>query len=523
MLGRSPQNPYVIRVDEVLEPQIDDIREKGLAEDAVGLWSSVTIGLASTAPAFSLAATLGWLAFAVGNQSPAIILLAFVPMAFTAVAYRELNRVIPDCGTTFTWAAKAFGPRTGWMGGWGIAISGIIFMANAADIVGIYAVSFYEQVTDNADSGLADSKLLVAGIGVLFIWLMTWVNYRGIEGSARMQYVLVAIQYIALVALAGAALWAVAGGDALPGAESPSWEWINPFAVSDWTAFAEGILLAIFIYWGWDTVLAINEETVDSERTPGRAALISTVLLLGIYLLVTVALQAYAGVGETGLGNEDNIDDVFATIGQPLLGSWGGPALVLVILLSTAASMQTTIMPTARGTLAMAVYKALPERFGAVHPVYKSPSFSTVMMGIVGTAFYLLFKSISENMLQDTILSIGLAIAFYYGLTAFSAVWYFRAEALLSVRDFFVLFLMPLLGGIMLLAAFVKSAIDMWDVDYGYTVLFDVGGVFVMGMGSLLIGVVFMLIWQFLRPAYFRGETLHHDTPVLVPEPPPHL
>ncbi len=503
-------------MEEEFEPQIDDLRGKGLEADAVGLTSSVIIGLASTAPAFSLAAPIGWLAIAVGNQSVAVLWVSFIPMAMVALAYRELNRVIPDCGTTFTWATKAFGPRTGWMGGWGLAVSGIIFVANAADIVGIYGVQLWAQITGADPEPLLENKWLVMAIALVFVAVMTWINYRGIEGSARMQYVLVIVQFVVLLGVAAMALWQVYAGDAMPQAQEPAKTWLNPFAISDFEAFVQGVLLAIFIYWGWDTVLAINEETKDREKTPGRAALISTVLLLGIYLLFTVAMVAYAGTGRTGLGAPKNADDIFAVIGVPLLGA-AAPILTAVVLISAAASLQTTIMPTARGTLAMAVYKALPAKFATVNR-FQSPSFSTVMMGVVGATFYVGFKLISDNILQDTILSIGLAIAFYYGITAFAAAWYFRREAMRNVRDFFVLLFFPLVGGLILAAVFVKSAWDMLDPDYGYTTLFGIGGVFVMGVGSLLIGVVFMLLWQWRAPAFFRGETLHHDTPVLVPE-----
>ena len=503
-------------MDEEFEPQVDDYRVKGLEADAVGLTSSVIIGLASTAPAFSLAATIGWLAIAVGNQSVAVLWVSFIPMAMVALAYRELNRVIPDCGTTFTWATKAFGPRTGWIGGWGLAVSGIIFVANAADIVGIYTVELWAQITGTDSEPLLDNKLLVMTIALVFVAVMTWINYRGIEGSARMQYILVILQFGVLLIVAGMALWQVYTGGGMEQAQEPAKTWLNPFTIGDFEAFTQGVLLAIFIYWGWDTVLAINEETKDREKTPGRAALISTVLLLGIYLLFTVAMVAYAGTGRSGLGSPKNADDIFAVIGVPLLGA-AAPILTAVVLISAAASLQTTIMPTARGTLAMAVYKALPARFAQVNR-FQSPSFSTVMMGVVGGTFYVGFKLISDNILQDTILSIGLAIAFYYGITAFAAAWYFRREAMRNVRDFFVLFFFPLVGGLILAAVFVKSAWDMLDPDYGYTTLFGIGGVFVMGVGSLLVGVLFMLLWQWRAPAFFRGETLHHDTPVLVPE-----
>ena len=506
-------------MDEVLEPQIDDLQEKGLEHNAVGLVSSVTIGLASTAPAFSLAATVGYLALEVGNYAPAAIVVAFIPIIFIAIAYRELNRVIPDCGTTFTWGTKAFTPRIGWMGGWGVAVAGVIFMANAADVVGIYAIQLYGTLTGNPDpSEMTESKLAVGIIGVVFILVMSAINYRGIEGGAKMQYVMVGVQFAALIAVIVAALWQVSQGTQNPDAEPFTWSWFNPFEIDGMTSFVTAALLAIFIFWGFDTTLAINEETKDSARTPGRAAVISTVILLGTYVLVTVALQMYAGVEKSGLGSKKNADDVFAVVADPLLGSWGLPLLLLAVLISAAASMQTTIMPTARGTLAMGVYKALPSRFADVNPKYHSPGFSTVVMAVVATVFYIGFKFISEDILADTILSIGLAIAFYYAITGFSCAWYFRRDMFLGVRDFFVLFLLPLLGGLIMAAVFVRSAFDMYDPDYGYTVLMGIGGVFVMGMGALLAGVVVMIIWNIVAPPFFRGETLHRDTPVLVPD-----
>ena len=83
---------------------------KGLAVGSLGLFGSTVIGLASTAPVYSLAATVGFVVIAVGAQAPIAMILAFLPMFLTAYAYRELNEAVPDCGTAFTWSTKAFGP-----------------------------------------------------------------------------------------------------------------------------------------------------------------------------------------------------------------------------------------------------------------------------------------------------------------------------------------------------------------------------------------------------------------------------
>ena len=116
--------------------------DKGLKRGALGLIASIVIGVASTAPAYSLAASLGFVVATqngdsiVGVKAPSIMLLAFVPMFLIAIAYQQLNSAEPDCGTTFTWATRAFGPRAGWMGGWGIIAADVIVMANLAQIAG---------------------------------------------------------------------------------------------------------------------------------------------------------------------------------------------------------------------------------------------------------------------------------------------------------------------------------------------------------------------------------------------------
>src|ERR671928_802389 len=185
--------------------------DKGLKSGALGLVSSVVLGVSSTAPAYALAATLGFVVIAVGVKAPAIMLLAFVPMWLVAVAYSELNKREPDCGTTFTWAARAFGPRTGWMGGWGIIAADVIVMANLAQVAGSYG---YRLV--GLDS-LADNTFWTTVAGVGWIVVMTWVCYRGIQPTARVQNVLLAVEVVVLVAFAGYALVAVHAGTAPAG------------------------------------------------------------------------------------------------------------------------------------------------------------------------------------------------------------------------------------------------------------------------------------------------------------------
>jgi amino acid transporter len=198
--------------------------------------------------------------------------------------------------------------------------------------------------------------------------------------------------------------------------------------------------------------------------------------------------------------------------GETLVGRGLEVLLILSVLSSAAASTQTTILPTARTTLAMGAYKALPDAFARIHPRYLTPTVSTIAMGVVSIAFYVGLTVVSENVLGDSIAAVGLMIAFYYGITGFAAVWFYRRDVFTSVRNFFEKGLGPFLGGAMLLGAFVIAAYQYADPEYGSTTLFGIGGVFIIGIGALLLGVVVMLISNMVAPAFFRGETLAKRT-----------
>src|ERR1700734_378742 len=103
---------------------------------ALILTSSTGAIQASVIGAYSLAATLGFVVLAVGLKSPIVAILAFVPMILTSIGYNELNKADPDCGTTFTWATRAFHPNTGWFGGWAIVAADVLVMASLAQVAG---------------------------------------------------------------------------------------------------------------------------------------------------------------------------------------------------------------------------------------------------------------------------------------------------------------------------------------------------------------------------------------------------
>jgi amino acid transporter len=508
-----------------------DIGEKGLKGGALGLISSVVVGVASTAPAYSLAATLGFVVIAInGLQAPIITILAFIPMLFISYGYKEMNYADPDCGTTFTWATRAFGPKTGWLGGWGIVAADILVMASLAQIAGQYVFLLFgaKGIGSNPGSGW------VLLVGILWIVVMTAICYVGIEISANMQKALLGIELTILVLFAFVALVKVGTGNAPPGHLTPSLEWFNPAHNFSFTSFLVGFTLMLFIYWGWDTSVSVNEETKDSHRIPGRAAVLSTVILLVTYALVVMASQSYAGIGTRGigLGNPNNESDVINVLGGSVFGTSGigwvmVHLLLLMVLSSAAASTQTTILPTARTTLSMATYKAIPSVFARVHKRFLTPTVSTVVMGGISIVLYVAMNYLSSgsSVIGDSVTALGVMIAFYYGLTGFACVWYYRATLTESARSVWLRGVLPLLGGLILWFVMFWSLWYNWVTpSNSYTTwTFPgthrvIGGVFILDVAAIILGVVLMLVMWAIRPAFFRGQVLNRDTPTRVPE-----
>src|SRR5438093_6261376 len=186
-----------IPVDEGVAPG-----GKGLKTGALGYMSNLVIGVASTAPAYSLAATLGFIAVinGMGVHAPAVLLVSFVPMLLVSLGYRYLNRADPDAGTTFAWTTRAFGPGTGWLNGWAIFLADILVMASLAYIAATYTFKLFDWHWAETHTGAA------LGGAALWILLMTWICHRGIELSARTQQVLLSFEVVMLAVFATVAL-----------------------------------------------------------------------------------------------------------------------------------------------------------------------------------------------------------------------------------------------------------------------------------------------------------------------------
>ncbi|ATR85378.1 amino acid transporter [Pseudomonas sp. HLS-6] len=485
-------------------------RSKGLAKGRLGLLASIVLGISTIAPVYTLTGALGPTVREVGAHLPAVFLVGFLPMLLVALGYRELNAAEPDSGTSFTWSARAFGPMIGWIGGWGLVTATTIVLSNLAGVAVDFFYLFLGQLSGSHEvSALSDNLLVNVTTCCVFIAMAVWICCRGMGTTMTVQYGLVALQ---LVVLIGFSMAAFGGSPTIPPLQFDS-DWFNPFGVESFSSFAAGLSLSIFIFWGWDVCLTVSEESVGSEEVPGKAATWTVLLILGLYLVTGIATLQFAGIGDIGLGlgNPRIQENVFAHLAGPVMG----PLAILMsiaVLASTAASLQSTFVSPARTLLAMGYYGAVPERFASICPRSQTPRYATICAGVAAGLFYVTMRTLSENVLADTITALGMMICFYYSLTAFACVWYFRDSLFDSLRHFMMRGLCPFVGGGILSVIFVQTAIDSASPSFGSgSHVAGLGLVFVIAMIILLLGIFLMVLSRMRAPAFFLGMTLHRQ------------
>jgi len=289
-----------------------------------------------------------------------------------------------------------------------------------------------------------------------------------------------------------------------PGSVSPEFSWFFTPAIP-LSTLAPAAVQVVFLYWGWDAVLAANEETKDSRRLPSISAVLSTLCLVAVYVIVTAALQTYRGAGYLAASP----DDVFSPVAHALMGPFDS-ALLLSVSVSGLASALTPLLPLTRQTLSMAAHGSIPSIFGRIHARFLTPFWGTIILGLLSVIWYVGMTALNPRAIYDSIVGLGVLVAVTYGGTGLAATVYFRRVLLRSWKNFLLLGLFPSLGAAMFAVILVVTLVQGFRVGNAASGIqssaswFGVGDVFLIPVGTMCLGVVLALVLAFFKPGFFR-------------------
>jgi amino acid transporter len=431
---------------------------------ALGLTESVVMGVAGTAPAFSLAATTATLIAAVGVRSVGSLLYCGLVMFGVTFAFMHLNRVITNAGASYAWVGEVFGPIFGFLAGWSLLVASTVFMVSgtipAATATLILLNS--ERATDPATVSFVAAGWLIA---------VSMVIVKGIKPTSYTQIVMTVIEVGVLVLVVGASIIEYASHPTHP----VSWRWVSPWAFTP-GAFATGALTALFFFWGWDVTLNLNEETRDAAHAPGRGAVVAMVVVLLLFVTFVIACQLVLSDSEI---EQSSTNVVFALADHLFPRPWSYMA-VLAVMLSTVGTLETSILQFTRTMYAKGRDGALHPRYAVLHKSWRTPWVATAVITLIGLA--LLFASSYFPSLgliiKDSVNAIGFQVACYYSLAGFACAWHFRSTAFKSLDSAVFLFLWPV----------ASAAFLVFIACYSFPTFDLITNV--VGLGGIVVGVV---------------------------------
>jgi amino acid transporter len=457
-------------------------REHSLRRGALGGADSLVMAVAGSAPAYSIAASTAVLVTVAGLASPAALLYCAIPMLGIAWAFNHLGRADVNAGASYSWVARALHPSLGFISGWALIVSATIFMVAGSLPAGAMTLSLF-------DEGLADNTALVTVVGAAWFLVMVGLVIAGVTVTAKAQWIMTGIE-VGLLLLFAVLAFAHSGGEGSPF----SWSWFGLGGFGGVGGFAGAALIAAFYFWGWDVTANLGEETEGGGRKAGVGGLLGVLLVLALFLAFTVATNVLLSPEEI----DGNAGNVLARLGDVVWPGPGGKLLVIAVMLSTIATLETTLIQVSRSLFAMGRDRTLPSRFGSVHPTRRTPVFATVTVAVVSLALFLasnLLGSVSD-VLSAAISAIGLQIAVYYGLAGLAVVVAYRRVLFRSLSNLVFIGIWPLLGAVFMFWVFVE-AIPTLDTTAK-----------VVGLGALAVGVVPMVWFWRKGAAYYRTPAL---------------
>lgn len=444
-----------------------------LKADLLSFFELLVMGVAGSAPGYTIAVTTSALLTVAGTLSPGALLIFAIPMLGIAVAYKALNKRHAHAGAAYQWTTVYFGKFLGFLSGWALLVAAMVFMVTGSLPLATSTLDFF-------DPALANNVVLSAAVASAWFVVIALVLIVGIEITSRVQVVMTTIELIILAAVIVAAFVHTAQVGA---ANAFRWSWFG-FGYTP-GSFAASALVVIFFYWGWDVTSNLAEETKNAHDNAGNGGFASIFVTIAFYIGFVFAALFLFSLSEGQSFNANIIYNIAVAAG---LGRTGGLLASMAVILSSIATLETTMLQFSRMLFAMGRDGAMPTVFGMVDAQTKTPV--RAMLVLVGVGLLLLWGSslmpTVNSIIADSVRAVGILVAYYYGLAGLVAAWVFRNSYKESLTRWIVLSLFPALSALMLMGL-GAYAITTFDLVTN-----------IVGIGGFVVGIVFFRPQRYL-------------------------
>ncbi|MGH7570191.1 MAG: APC family permease [Gemmatimonadales bacterium] len=334
---------------------------------------------------FNISAIVGlrWLTTAASQFGLASLLLWALAMVIfflpSAVAVRELSDIDPGAGGIYRWVRRAFGPRQGFVAGWGYWVNNLFYFPSL--LVATAAIAAYAGGPRFVHLG--DDPTFIGVASLVGLWLAVGLNLVGLRIGKRLQNLGAYGTWIPLLLFVLLAAWSLAArGSATPFAAGDlvphrfDFQSINLFATM------------IFAFGGLELAAALGGEIRDAAATLRRGIALSGAAIVAMYVLGTAAMLVALPAETVSITN--GMPQATAALVERLGHAPLAPlaaVVALLLVLGNLGGVGAWLAGSARLPYAAGVDGALPEAFGRVHPRWQTPYISLLVQGGLATVF----------------------------------------------------------------------------------------------------------------------------------------
>lgn len=436
-----------------------DTAATGLRQ-VLGPVDGAIIAMSNTAPTLSIGIGMGAIAAIVGGAIPAVVLLAFLPILGIASAYAQLNQVERNLGAGFVWVRRTLGPWLGFQSGWVTVVGTTIYLAYGSQVCGAMLLAFANEAHLHSALGLSldpGSVALTTILGLVVLAAVTLTAIRGADLSARIQKPMIVFEYLVLIGFCGYAM--------IVGKNRFSLDWFNPASLPSMKVLAAGLVVSVYIFWGWDSAFSVTEET-RKPRDAARAGYGSLWLMLGMFLLAALGFERLFSLGQM----TQNASTLLPYLGTSLARQPLAALPLLALLFSSIASLQAGVLPTARQTLAMGRTGTLSPLWTRLHPRFGTPALGTVILSSIAALLAVLGIGIGtlSQFISAAATSVGMLVSLYYGLAGLACAVRFRSQLQAGVVAALRAVVLPALSAVALLTLGAYLAYSDWTSVSGF-------------------------------------------------------
>src|SRR2546423_4217083 len=355
------------------------------------------------------------------GRSVSVVFAAWIVGAILSIcgafSFAELGSMIPEAGGEYAYLRRGFGPVYGFVFGW---MHSIVGRPSSLASISAGMMRFLSFLLPVIAAPLFTVQIAVPGLtgwikpydfvftwaqplAVLWLLIMTGVNYLGVRLGGAVQVFLTAIKIVSVAIVIGMAFFAPAPAASLHA--DPIW----PAALNAgvFSAFLAALAAALWAYDGWEDLNLVGSEVEDPQRNFPRALVGGVSLVAIIYLLFSAACLKVLPFASVASSQHIASDVVEHVAGRGAAG-W----ITLAMVISAIGSMNSSILSGARVPYAMARDGIFFKIADGIHPKYRTPGRALIFQGVLASLMALTgtFEELTNLFIFSTWIFYGLAV-----------------------------------------------------------------------------------------------------------------